>query len=258
MYKKVILISIDGVRADAVLACGNPYVEEMMKMGSYTLRERTVYPSSTMPCHMSMFYSVPPEKHGTTVLYEAPEKPMIGLLEQIQKYKLSRTMFYSWEPLRELSRPICLNGCVYIDGYSVENVDNTITDRLLALYNEPESDFIFVSLGLPDSKGHKKGWMSEEYLAALSNAFDNVKRIIDALGNEFSIIVTTDHGGHDTCHGTLLDEDMIIPAFFIGEDFQPSVDLGEISILDIAPTIVDVMGLQPAEEWEGRSLVNRK
>lgn len=258
MGKKVILISIDGVRADAVQACGNPYIEEMMKMGSYTLKERTVFPSSTMPCHMSMFYSVPPEKHGTMVLYEAPEKPMIGLLEQIQKYNLSRTMFYSWEPLRELSRPICLNGCVYIDGYSVENVDNTITDRLLALYNEPEADFIFLSMGMPDSKGHKIGWMSEEYLDAVSNAFDNVKRIIDALGDEFSIIVTTDHGGHDTCHGTLLDEDMIIPAFFIGEDFEPGVDLGEISILDIAPTVVDVMGLKPADEWEGKSLVNKK
>ena len=62
--EKVILMCIDGMRPDGFLQCGNPFIEEMMKLGSYSLESRTVFPSCTLPCHMSMFHSVPPERHG--------------------------------------------------------------------------------------------------------------------------------------------------------------------------------------------------
>ena len=49
MDKKVILISIDGMRPDGLMACGNPFVQELLKLGSYTLDARTVFPSVTLP-----------------------------------------------------------------------------------------------------------------------------------------------------------------------------------------------------------------
>ena len=33
MKNKVILVSIDGMRPDGVMQCGNPFVEELMKNG---------------------------------------------------------------------------------------------------------------------------------------------------------------------------------------------------------------------------------
>ena len=51
---KVILISVDGMRPDGFLACKNPYIEQMMKTAYYTLDGRTVMPSVTLPCHMSL------------------------------------------------------------------------------------------------------------------------------------------------------------------------------------------------------------
>ena len=45
MKNKVILISIDGMRADGVQACGNPFVDEMKRLGSYTVTAQTVLPS---------------------------------------------------------------------------------------------------------------------------------------------------------------------------------------------------------------------
>ena len=74
---KVILISIDGMRPDGVLNCGNPFVEELKKMGSHALNARTVIPSVTLPCHTSMFHSVTPERHGITrnaPFYICPDK----------------------------------------------------------------------------------------------------------------------------------------------------------------------------------------
>ena len=42
--------------------------------------------------------------------------------------------------------------------------------------------------------GHDNGWMSEKYLECVSTALDNVKKVIDALGDRYTVIVTADHG----------------------------------------------------------------
>jgi arylsulfatase A-like enzyme len=48
---------------------------------------------------------------------------------------------------------------------------------------------------------------------------------------------------------------MTIPMFFIGEAFEPGKELSGVSILDLAPTIADLMQIYPAPQWEGRSLL---
>jgi arylsulfatase A-like enzyme len=47
---------------------------------------------------------------------------------------------------------------------------------------------------------------------------------------------------------------MTIPQFYIGPRFTPGKVLHGVSILDIAPTVADLMGFSPAGEWTGRSL----
>jgi arylsulfatase A-like enzyme len=59
-------------------------------------------------------------------------------------------------------------------------------------------------------------------------------------------------------HGTDLAEDMTIPMFFVGDEFTPGIELKNISILDIAPTIADVMGLNTPREWEGKSILEKE
>ncbi|MBQ6867916.1 MAG: alkaline phosphatase, partial [Clostridia bacterium] len=71
--------------------------------------------------------------------------------------------------------------------------------------------------------------------------------------DEYTIVVTADHGGHDRSHGTTMDEDMTIPMFYIGPRFEKGKVLENTTILDIAPTICDVMGVLKAPEWEGVS-----
>ena len=48
---------------------------------------------------------------------------------------------------------------------------------------------------------------------------------------------------------------MTIPMFFYGKQFVPGKELSGVSILDIAPTIADIVGVPPAKEWEGKSLI---
>ena len=50
---------------------------------------------------------------------------------------------------------------------------------------------------------------------------------------------------------------MTIPMFFVGPDFEPGKKLSGIGLLDIAPTIADIMGVPVPREWEGKSIVEK-
>jgi predicted AlkP superfamily pyrophosphatase or phosphodiesterase len=254
---KVILISIDGMRPDGFLRCNNPFIEEMMKLGSYTLSARTVFPSVTLPCHMSMFHSVPPERHGvTTNDYMPPVRPIKGLFEQIHSAGGLSAMFYGWEHLRDISRPGSLIAAQYIQSYSAEHTDRILTMKALDYIKEFSHDFVFLYMVETDEKGgHDNGWMSDIYLQYIHDAIDNVKTVLEQTKGEYTVIVTADHGGHDRTHGSDLDVDMIIPMFFFGRDFEAGKELSGISILDLAPTIADIMQVPAAREWEGKSIL---
>lgn len=90
---------------------------------------------------------------------------------------------------------------------------------------------------------------------AIRQSWKEIKRIMDTLCEEYTVIITADHGGHDRTHGTMMDEDMLIPIFIKGKDFAPGQMTGEVSIKYIAPTIAQLLGSVPAEEWEGKSLI---
>ena len=256
MKNKVILISIDGMRPDGLKQCKNPYVEELMKIASYTFNAGTVFPSVTLPCHMSMFHSVPPERHGTTTnIYMPQVRPINGLFEQISNAGGVCAMYYGWEPLRDVSRPGSLKEAGYINAYSFDHTDAMLTDRALNYIKVAKPDFVFLYMVETDEKGgHDNGWMSDEYLNVIYHAIDNVKRVIEETNGEYTVIITADHGGHDRGHGSDMDEDMTIPMIFYGPHFSPGKELNGVSILDIAPTIADIMEIPAAKEWEGKPL----
>jgi predicted AlkP superfamily pyrophosphatase or phosphodiesterase len=254
---KVILISIDGMRPDGFLQCGNPFIEEMMRRGSYTLDAQTIFPSVTLPCHVSLFHSAPPERHGiTTNLFTPFPRPITGLFEQLKAARKISAMYYGWEPLRDVSRPASLKYASYVNAYTEDATDGILTDLALERIAASKPDFVFLYMVETDEKGgHDSGWMTPTYLEYVSAAVDNVRRVLEAVGDEYTVIVTADHGGHDRAHGTDLPEDMTIPMFFLGACFTPGKELHGVSILDLAPTIADVMEIPAAPEWEGKSVL---
>ena len=92
-------------------------------------------------------------------------------------------------------------------------------------------------------------------MSYLSTAIDNARRVIEAFGDRYTVIITADHGGHGRSHGSTMPEDMTIPIFFKGPDFKPGEELHGLNIKDIAPTITRLLGCEPDPEWEGKSLV---
>ena len=258
MKNKVILISIDGMRPDGFMTCGNPYVKELENICTYTYKGQSVTPSVTFPCHFSMTHSVTPQRHGIlTNTYVPQVRPVSGIFEKIKNAGGASAMFYGWEPLRDIASPGALKFSTYINAYMKESSDTALTDEALKIIAENKPDFAFLYMVETDEKGgHDNIWMSDEYLRRISIAIDNVKRVIEAFGNEYSVIIMADHGGHDRTHGTELPEDMTVPFFFCGPSFEGGKAIEEdVSLLDIAPTIAKLMELKPEHEWEGHSVI---
>ena len=255
--EKVILISIDGMRPDGFLNCGNPFINDIMSLSTHSLSGKTVFPSVTLPCHLSLFHSVPPERHGiTTNTYIPFARPLNGLFEQLKLAGKTSAMYYGWEALRDVARPLSLKYSSYISAMAEEHVDDRLTDLAIDRINKTKPDFVFLYMVDTDEHGgHDHGWMSDEYLDCISRAIDNVKRVYELFHEEYTIIITADHGGHDRTHGTTMDEDMTIPMFYIGPRFEKGKVLENTTILDIAPTIADIMCVLKAPEWEGVSKV---
>ncbi len=97
---------------------------------------------------------------------------------------------------------------------------NILTKHALEYIRAEKPDFVFLYMVETDEKrGHDSGWMTETYLQYIHNAIDNVKAVLEQCSEEYTVIVTADHGGHDRGHGSDMSEDMIIPMFFIGKPF---------------------------------------
>ena len=258
MQQKVVLVLIDGMRPDGFLKCGHPFAQKLMQISKYTLNAKTVVPSVTLPCHMSLFHSVDPDRHGIVSNYYTPQvRPIEGLYEMLALSGKKSAMFYTWEPLRDLSRPGRLHTAEMLNIARQENVDVKITDRAIEYVNKELPDFTFLYLGETDEfGGHKYGWMSDEYLKYINVAIGCVEKVYNSLPKDYTLILLADHGGHDRTHGTDKEEDVTIPLFAIGEGFEQGTTFdSEVSIKDVAVTVAKIVGCNCAPEWEGNSLL---
>lgn len=255
---KVLLVLVDGMRPDALNA--QKTAQKILARSCYATEAKTVMPSVTLPCHMSLFHSVEPSRHGTTTNVYMPQvRPVKGLCELLCEHKKKSAFFYNWSELRDLARPGSLSVAQFFKGktFGYDVANDRVTDAAIESLRENTMDFTFVYLGFTDAAGHNHGWMSKEYMAAIDNSWNNIERLIEALpeGEDYAVIITADHGGHDRCHGTEMPEDMTIPLILMGAPFPSGSALSEASILDIAPTIAHLLGVEKDEEWEGKSLV---
>lgn len=253
---KVLMILVDGMRPDAIKEISS--AQDMVRRSASSMTARTVMPSVTLPCHMSLFHSVDPSRHGTTTNTYAPQvRPIRGLCEVLSQHGKRCAFFFDWEQLRDLTRPGTLDVSCFIKGEShgYTKADHRLTDATITCLADEAPDFVFLYLGNPDEVGHRYGWMSEHYLAAVHGAWDEIGRVLRNLSRDYAVIILADHGGHDRIHGTEESTDMTIPVILCGDPFPAGTELQNVSILDIAPTVTELLETAPDREWEGNSLV---
>ena len=110
-------------------------------------------------------------------------------------------------------------------------------------------------LGTVDTAGHYYGWMSAGYLGQIAIVDQALGTILDALPAGATVLLQSDHGGHERSHGTDMSEDLTIPWMAAGPTIRPGHTIAApVSLLDTAPTLARLLGIAPHHEWEGRSV----
>lgn len=253
---RVLLILVDGMRPDALENIET--AQEIIGKSAYTMDARTVLPSVTLPCHMSLFHSIDPSRHGTTTNVYTPQvRPIKGLCEVLLENRKKSAFFYNWEEIRDLSRPNSLTFSYFCKGRDIgyDKANDIVSGAAADYINKNYVDFTFLYLGYTDAAGHTSGWMSDEYIEAIKNSWKNIKMIMSSLPEDYMVIITADHGGHDRTHGSDLPEDMTIPVIINGEGIEAGQLLKNVNLKDVAPTVAKLLNVEPDEEWEGRSLL---
>jgi phosphopentomutase len=182
-------------------------------------------------------------------------RPLPGLVEVARSAEKRVAFFYNWEQLRDVARPGNIHYSYFRDSWHDQDGDVEIIDKARRFISHEHPDFVFLYVGTIDGVGHDYGWMSEEYLKQLEHVDDLLRDFFDSLPSDYSTIIQSDHGGHERNHGIDSPEDMTIPWMAVGPNIKKGYAIqSQVSLLDTAPTIAKILGLQPHPEWEGRCL----
>lgn len=250
---RVLILSIDGLRPDAILLAPMPNLQALMQSSAYTLNAQTVYPSVTLVSHASMLGGVCPSKHGVDWNDYIPENGYAfgtDLFDLAHAAGLQTAMHVGKEKLRQLTEPQSLDHFTYVN-----DRDTVVVERLIADF-PADFNLLFVHFPLVDGMGHVYGWMSPQQLSVAFRADEALGQLLAALDArglraETLIIITSDHGGHDTTHGSSLREDMTIPWFVLGPGVQPKQLTSPVNTMDTAATAALLLGLPIPPEWDG-------
>ena len=148
---KVLLILVDGMRPESIAACGSGYAKAMLERCRFsTMNAQTVFPSVTLPCHMSLFHSVAPQRHGIlTNTFVPMARPVDGLVEKLHSAGKTCAFYYTWEQLRDVAQPGKLDYSFYSSMFHGrgEEADREATDAAIHAIKTVKPDFVFLYLG---------------------------------------------------------------------------------------------------------------
>ena len=253
LARRVLILSIDGLRPDLISLAPMRNLQTLTHMGAYTLSAQTVYPSVTLVSHSSMLTGLCPSKHGVDWNDYIPEKGIAqgaDLFDIAHAAGFQTVMHAGKEKLQQVTDASSLDVFTYVN-----DRDLVVAKRLIADFPE-NFGVLFVHFPLVDGMGHAYGWLSPQQISVAFRADEALGLILaelDAKGlrGETLIIVTADHGGHDTTHGYSLPEDMTIPWIASGAGIQPKVLTTRVHTMDTAATAAFALGLPIPAEWDG-------
>jgi arylsulfatase A-like enzyme len=259
--RHVVVVSIDGLRPDAIAQYSAPTLQRLVREGSYTLTARTITPSKTLPSHTSMLTGEPPERHH--VLWNTGVPTSVGRVDVPTIFGVARAhgyrtaAFFSKSKFQPLQQAGTLDYSQAPGGWFGRwSSERTLHDLETHLASA-KPNLLFVHLAEPDRAGHAEGWMTLAYGRAVAVADGAVARIIAAADNAFgkgqyALIVTADHGGHGRDHGSDDPRDVTIPWVAWGQGVKAG-QLPDTTVrtMDTASTALWLLGVAEPQDWLG-------
>lgn len=268
--KHVVLIAFDGWGAYSMKNAKVPHIRNLMDNGCYTLKKRSVLPSSSAINWASLFNGAGTEIHGyTTWGARTPEIPSAvtnrnGIFPTIysilqEQYPKSETgCMFEWSGIKYL-----------VDTLSIDHVEQAFRyeqqpDELCVMaekyIKEKKPTFLAVCFDQLDHVGHSAGHDTPDYYKQLETLDSYVERIVNAIKSagiydDTIIMLSADHGGIKKGHGGITLQEMETPFIIAGKNIRQNGEFKELMMqYDVAATIAYVFGLKQPQAWIGRPM----
>lgn len=267
--KHVVLIGCDGFGAYALPEADMPNLKKMMKEGAWSLKARSVLPSSSAVNWASMVMGAGPTLHGYTEWNSAvPEIPsaytnQFGLFPTVfsllkeQRPSAISALIYNWGGIGPLVEKEATTVRVHVDKAKTD----FYADTAAAIIKEQKPVLTFVHLDEPDHVGHSIGHRTPAYYNEMKNVDARIGKIVQAvndagIADQTVIIVTADHGGKDKGHGGKSLDEVQIPWVIYGKGIKQGHELkSTIITFDTAATIARLLGLNTPQSWRGQPIM---
>jgi 2,3-bisphosphoglycerate-independent phosphoglycerate mutase len=135
-----------------------------------------------------------------------------------------------------------------------------LTDKLVAAIETGNYDAIICNYANPDMVGHTGNFEATvKAIEAIDECIGRVVTAIQKVGGE--MLITADHGNaemmvnHDTEQPHTAHTTNLVPLIYIGRNLELA---SQGALSDIAPTMLELMGLAQPSEMTGRSLIQHQ
>ena len=267
--KRVLIMTFDGIRVDALKQAHTPNIDSLIAAGSTSFATRDVMPSVTLPNYTSHLCGAGPEVHGVAdngwlvdkFKLAAVEKDAEGYFPssfQVLKDQVNgiRTAFYwNWKPLINPYNPKVFDDRLYAENDDYPQLYDRAMEFIAAHRDEPQ--FIFLYTVHTDHAGHQYAWMSPEYIRSIEEGDVQVGRMLEFLKKEglyedTHILFISDHGGINKGHGGVSPEEMIVPWVVRGPGIKKGFTITEANnTVNTASTVVRLFGAEQPLCWTG-------
>ena len=268
----VILLGLDGMSSADFNVEEMPTVKSLMDQGCWTLKKRSVLPSSSAVNWAAMFMGVGTELHGyTTWGSKTPELQS----RVVNNHGICPTMFSLLDEQRpgseigcisEWGTIKCLIDSLAVDYYQKAGFTDECRDSLCVLAENyitaKKPDLFAICWDHPDHEGHGCGWGSQEYHDEMRELDGYIARVIQAtkdagIYDDTVFIVTSDHGGLGKKHGKATLNEMETPFIISGKGICKGGEIQESMMqYDVAATVTEVFALERPQVWVGRPVMS--
>lgn len=265
---QVLLIGLDGISTEGLLAANTPNIDKLMKEGAWTYNTRNVIPSNTLPNWTSMLCGSGPERHGVTsnswttsnITLSSISKDEQGYYPSIfkvlkeQRPEVLTAYYWNWEQLINSLNPIYLDEKNYLENDAfIPNFERAFE---FMRTNRDKSWLTFLYDVHTDHAGHNYKWMSSQYITTIEEADVAIGNLLTKLKEEgmyddMYIFFLTDHGGIDYGHGGYTDNEMLIPFSVKGKGIKQGEIKDHYFTVNTASTIAHLFGVKQPQEWSG-------
>ncbi|MFD0361157.1 alkaline phosphatase family protein [Nocardia sp. GCM10030253] len=274
--RKVVLIGLDGLMYSKIQRVQAPNLLQLSAEGM--LGRTSIAPHITIsgPSWATVLTGVWDNKHGirNNQFDATPFAKYPTVFTQLARANpaLKTHSIATWDQIATMAGSGDPHADVVVSTQPIPNdsdestIDVVTTNAVVTAITRFAPDFLFTHLDQVDRAGHSHGGASEEYLNAVTRIDVLVGRIAAAVdararanpGESWTILVTADHGHlPEGGHGGQSPDETTNFVIARGPDFPAGATSTRYSLVDITPTVLDLLGAPPDPASDGHSMRTR-